>query len=474
MALSLVKTSIYADANNAYLDGSIVLEFNQDLNLATVTESTVFLFLLPDYNPFSISRQVDGKNLIIAPSPGIFLQNRSYEIVIVSGPSGIKSSTNEELASNIVIPFRTKESLKPVTTPPPDPVTILDRHDIVSAPVNDNVTVLIPDTRPQGNILPYTPCPPEELEAFLNGESGTIFIPGSGITSPVEVSSILKPVGSDPENYSIGLTDLSVITIYWPENIYIDDPAGVATLTYQVLTYPMNPFVKTTVDITVTAIQNQLIIQTSGLPSDITNHEFTLVLNPLKIRNLDSSKKNVLERFHFLGVLDPMMCTVDIARANAGLWMEQFSAKDYYEYSKLIHMYTLHYIKMSPHLDFTKLTQDQIESFSRYVCCSTALDMLTSGTEANPGTGMGSNSSLFVRKRQLPGVTIEYGELSDGNSKNGTAGSPGKESLKRLLECIEKNKPKQERVQDKGPMSISTGTKSLYDTSMSIPVRRRL
>ena len=68
MALSLVTTSILADANNAYLDGSIVLEFNQDLNPSSVTESSVLLFLLPDYNPFNISRQVDGKNLIIAAS----------------------------------------------------------------------------------------------------------------------------------------------------------------------------------------------------------------------------------------------------------------------------------------------------------------------------------------------------------------------------------------------------------------------
>jgi len=474
MALSLVTTSILADANNAYLDGSIVLEFNQDLNPSSVTESSVLLFLLPDYNPFNISRQVDGKNLIIAASPGLLLQNKSYELVIVSGTSGLKSNTNEELASNIVVPFKTRETLKPTVTPPIDPVTILDRHDIVAAPVNDNTTILVPDTRPQGDILPYTPCPPDELEAFLNGDSGTVFIPGSGVTAPITVSSILKPVGSDPENYSIGLTDLSVITIYWPENIYLDDTVGVVNLSYQVLTYPMDPFAKTIVTTTVSAIENQLIIQTSGLPTDITNHEFTLIINPLKIRNLDSTKKNVLERFHFLGVLDPMMCTVDIAKANAGLWMDQFSTRDYYEYSKLIHMHTLHYIAMSPHLDFNNLTQDQTNIFSKYVCCSTALDMLSSGTESNPGTGMGASAGMFVKRRQLPGVTIEYGQLMDGSLKDGTAGDPGKESFKRLLECIEQNKPKQERTHDRGPMAISTGTKSLYDTSLSIPLRRRL
>lgn len=474
MAFSLVTTTIPEDANNAYLDGSIVLEFDQDLNPSSVTESSVLLFLLPDYNPFSISRQVDGKNLIIAASPGLFLQNRSYELVIVSGSSGIKSNTNEELTSNIVVPFKTKETLKPTVTPPIDPVTILDRHDIVAAPVNDNVTILVPDTRPQGEILPYTPCPPDELEAFLNGDSGSIFVPGSGITTPVIVSDILRPVASDPENYSIGLTDLSVITIYWPENIYLDDTTNVVTLSYQVLAYPMNPFAKTIVATTVSAIGNQLIIQTSGLPPDITNHEFTLVINPLKVRNLDSTKRNVLERFHFLGILDPMMCTVDIAKANAGLWMDSFSARDYYEYSKLIHMHTLHYIAISPHLDFNNLTQEQIDVFSKYVCCSTALDMLSSGTESNPGTGMGAGAGLFVKRRQLPGVTIEYGQLSNSNSKDGTSADPGKESFKRLLKCIEQNKPKQERTHDKGPMSISTGTKSLYDTSFSIPIRRRL
>jgi hypothetical protein len=471
MALSLVTTTINAAANDAYLDDSIVLEFNQDLKVNSVNTTSVLLFLLPDYNPFNADRQVDGKYLIVKASPGTLVRNSSYELVVVSGASGLLSTTDEQLVNNLVVPFQTKEKLKP-TTPTTDPITTLSDYDIVAQPVGDDTTILIPDTRPQGEILPYVPCPPDELEAFLNDSP---IINASGIITPLAAGAILKPVLSDPENYSVGITSLETITIYWPENIYIDDLSNVAKLSYQVLNYPMNPFTKTNVTITaINTISNQLIISTTGIPADITNYEFTLVINPLKIRNEDYSKKNVVEKFHFLGVLSPMLCTVEIAKGNAGLWMDEFTNRDYYEYSKIIHKYSTLYMSMSPHLDFANLTVDEETIFSKYVCCSTALDMLTSGTTTKPGSGLGANSSLFVKKRQLPGVTIEYGQSADGSLKDGTVGDPGKESLKRLLKCIEENKPKQERTHDKGPMAIRTGTKSLYDTSLSIPIRRRL
>ncbi len=475
MAFSLVSTTVNPDLSDAYLDDSIILEFDQDINVSTANNLSVLLYLLPTYNPFNISIQVDGKNLIVKAANGVLLRNSSYELVVVSGSSGLKSQTAEELTSNIVVAFRTKETLKPIESVAVDPVTIIEDHDIVASPMGDDTTILVPDSRPQGDILPYVPCPPDEVG---DEYPGGISIVGSGIpTTPIVSSSILRPIGSDPSNYSIGITSLDTITIFWPENIVLESviPSQVAELSYQVLSYNIDPFSKTVVTIdTVSAIENQLILQVSGLPVDLTNHEFTLVLKPLKIRNIDSTKKNVVEKFNFLGILDPMMCTVDIAKANAGLWMVEFSDKDIYEYSKIIHRYSMEYmVLMERFVPVADMTPSQLVSFSKYVCCSTALDMLTSGSVSNYNTS-GAGSKLFVKRRELPGVTIEYNQFSSIGDSDGVSGDPGKESLKRLLKCIEDNKPASTRIPGKGPIAIATGTKSLYDTSWSIPIRRRL
>jgi hypothetical protein len=99
--------------------------------------------------------------------------------------------------------------------------------------------------------------------------------------------------------------------------------------------------------------------------------------------------------------------------------------------------------------------------------------MISNGSSIAGSTSGSNRSGIFVKKRVLPGVTVEYGQLSSSGGSSDVS-DPGKESLKRLLECIETNKPKDERTLDKGPMGITTGVKSVYDTSGSFPYRRRL
>jgi hypothetical protein len=468
MALTLVTSTVNPSADNAYLDDWIVLEFDQNIDPLTVTSNTVTLYLLPNYNPYSIKTEVTNNILKVKGSPSLLGRNSSYELLVVSGATGVKSATAQQLTENKIIAFQTKELLAP-SVPAPDPQVVVQQYSNIQEQIGDPVAILVPDVNIQGEIMPFKPCPP--------GGFGDVTVPifESGIPVTVSGSSLLKSITSDPDPYSVGVTDLTTITIYWEEAIELVVSTGVVELSYEDLNYPINAFSKTQVVIdNVSAVGNQLIISASGFPTNLTNLEFTLIIKPLKIQSLDGLKKNGLERYYWLGVLDPLLCTIDMAKANAGLWTDEFSLKDIYYYIKLMYIHSVSVLRGSGYSDVNSVPDDVLVSMSKFVCCSTALDMITNGSSISGSSSGSSRSGIFVKKRVLPGVTVEYGTLSSTASSAKDIADPAKESLKRLLDCINTNKPKDQRTLDKGPLGITTGVKSLYDTSTSIPYRRRL
>lgn len=468
MALTLVTTTVNPTALDAYLDDWIVLEFDQNIDPLTVTANTVTLYLLPNYNVYSLTTEVEDKIIRVKGNP-ILGRNSDYQLLIVSGPAGVKSTSAEQLTENKIVSFSTKELLLPPTiTNPVDPASVVNEYSNIQEQIGDPAAILVPDVNIQGEIMPFKPCPP--------GGFGDTTLPvfESGIPVTVSGASLLRSITADPEPYSIGVTDLTTITVYWDEPIELVQSVGVVELSYENLNYPINAFSKTMLTIdNVSVVGSQLIIAASGFPVDLTNLEFTLVIRPLKVQSIGGLKKNGIERYYWLGRLDPMLCTIDMAKANAGLWMEEFTPKDIYYYSKLMYIHSVSVLRGSGYTNVTEVPDDVLVSMSKYVCCSSALDMISNGSSI-AGSASGSNrSGIFVKKRVLPGVTVEYGQLSSSGGSSDVS-DPGKESLKRLLECIETNKPKDERTLDKGPMGITTGVKSVYDTSGSFPYRRRL
>lgn len=468
MALTLVTTTVNPTALDAYLDDWIVLEFDQNIDPLTVTANTVTLYLLPNYNVYSLTTEVEDKIIRVKGNP-ILGRNSDYQLLIVSGPAGVKSTSAEQLTENKIVSFSTKELLLPPTiTNPVDSASVVNEYSNIQEQIGDPAAILVPDVNIQGEIMPFKPCPP--------GGFGDTTLPvfESGIPVTVSGASLLRSITADPEPYSIGVTDLTTITVYWDEPIELVQSVGVVELSYENLNYPINAFSKTMLTIdSVSVVGSQLIIAASGFPVDLTNLEFTLVIRPLKVQSIGGLKKNGIERYYWLGRLDPMLCTIDMAKANAGLWMEEFTPKDIYYYSKLMYIHSVSVLRGSGYTNVTEVPDDVLVSMSKYVCCSSALDMISNGSSI-AGSASGSNrSGIFVKKRVLPGVTVEYGQLSSSGGSSDVS-DPGKESLKRLLECIETNKPKDERTLDKGPMGITTGVKSVYDTSGSFPYRRRL
>lgn len=471
MALELVSSTVLKDANNAYLDGWIVLEFNQDIDPATVNNTTVQLYILPSYNLFSIKREVfEPRKIRVKADPTILIRNSSYELVIISGSGGVKSTSGDTLSSNKIVPFSTKELLAP-TEPPTPPEEVVQKYSNVQQQIGDNVAILVPDTEIQGEIQPFRPCPPG---GFQEEEQNYEYV--SGVPVPVEGVGLLKVINSDPPPYSIGVTDLTTIVVYWNEPIVIVNPIKMLELSYENLNFPFNPFTKTVVPIdNVSVLGNEMIIEVlpENLPTDYTNIEFTLVIKPLKISSVDGKRRNTLERINWLGRLDPLLCTIDMAKANAGLWMEEFTSKDIYYYTKAMYMHSVTVLRGNGYTSVAQVPPDELASMSKYVCCSTALDMLSKGTEETGSGLMGGRGSLFVKRRSHPGVTIEYGLVNNGSGED-EVGDPAKEAMKRLMECIKTHKPKDERVMETGPIGIDIGVKSLYDKSGSIPRRRRL
>lgn len=480
MALNLVSATVLKDNTNAYLDGDIVLTFDQNIDSATVTDSTVILYLLPNYNPYSIKRTVTDNKITITPNPFPLARNSSFELLVVSGANGVKSLTAEQITSNIITPFATQELLAP-TDPPAEPATVIDNYSNIQGTIGDPTTILVPDVNIQGEIVPFKPCTPDGFGSV------DIEYTASGIPVTLTGSAMLKSSGSDPEPYSIGITDISQIIIYWPEDILLVGTPPIVELTYEDLNWPFSPYTKTAITIdSVIAVGNQLVIATSGAPADLTNLEFTLTIKALKIQSVDGVRTNGVEKYNWMGTLDPLLCTIEMAQSNAGLWGEALTEKDVYNYTKMMYLHSITALRGSGYTSLADLQQKAKElgqdanqilyDLSKYVCCSTALDMLTDSVAGAKKGTQGSRSGLFVKKRSLPGVSVEYDNFfsSAAVGKNAT-GSPAQEALKKLMECINDHKPKDERLMENGgPMAIATGVKSIYDTSLSIPGRRRL
>jgi hypothetical protein len=273
-------------------------------------------------------------------------------------------------------------------------------------------------------------------------------------------------IDSIPKAYEMGVIDASTVVSIWDQNIQIIGN-GPMKMTVQDLKIGASPFAVSGVPQIGNAqvVQNQL---SEMFESVVTlNKEFTVTIGAGLVKSVDGTKLNKFTKFKFTGPLDPMFCTVEMAINNAGLWGIDFSDEDLYEYTLMIHRLSISAMQLNGFASITEVDDLSLNKMGNYVCCSTALAMLT---YKDAGQGISSDGALggAVKKRVLPGVTIEYG--ATGSSASSGGADPFSESVKRLMDCIEKNKPG--GLNDKyGWYGIAHGIKSFRDPSY--PLRRR-
>jgi len=468
--LELQNTVFQESQTTAYLDASIELEFNVNLDETTVVaEDTVKLYVTSSNQRLAVATSVADNVLTVSPDP-VFPPNTTLSIVVLRGSGGVKGIGGEELEDNLIIEFKTEDKLLPPglggeadTSDPED--TAEDIDFITEAITGEETNIVVPDVSPQGDVQSFTPCPP-----FDGIDAGTEVVTSteSGIPSTV-VTSKLSLLGSIPEEFEVGISDISEIVLVWSEDIIgnIDYPLS---MTYQDLPVPEDPFSSTTVPHSGLPIIIESSITQPFEVSEIdpTNKEFTVIVKAGNLSNTDDSKTNMTERIVFSGPLEPVLCTIDQVMANAGMWDTEFTKKDTYYYYKLIHDISVFAIGCAGYDDISEVPEDELTRIRRYVCCSAALRMIVFGggdEKSTPGT-----TDVYVKKRDLPGVSMTYGLITGGAVDN--EDSPKTQVLRRLIDCIRTNAPPCDTEPGISPYIIKYGTKSKYDPSR--PFRRRL
>lgn len=410
--------------SNVYLDGSVTVSFDATLDSSTVNNNTVLLYKVPDYTRRNVYLSVSGSDIVLNFEDAKLEPNSDWQIIIVSGANGVKSSGGDTLTENEIIDFSTQDLLTPTAQDDTSAEELQDElnYDKADEPVVGDVEkeIVVPDLNIQGDIEDFEPC----SEDTLNGAD--TFVEDSGLPSVVKR---LNLVGSIPREYTVGVTDVSELTIVWDRNVK-ENSSSTISFTYQDLPDPEDPFSNTEVESSgIPTVIGDRIIAEYVNPDDLTNKEFTVVIKAGKVSSINDKYTNVTETINFAGKLVPMLCTFQMARQRAGMWGVEFSRKAIYHYNLIIHRESVHALKSRGYDTIEDVPEGELPVLSRYVCCYAALQMLGTGASGESG---GATGGLFVKRRDLPGVSISYDEHS---TASGSA-NPYNEMLKSIIECL--------------------------------------
>ncbi|OYT15273.1 MAG: hypothetical protein B7C24_13905 [Bacteroidetes bacterium 4572_77] len=461
MALNIISTEINPSSSNTYLNTTLRLIANKTIDGDSCSDATIYLYKLPEYQRYGITIETQDTELRISSSD-IFLQNTQYQLILLKGSSGVLALDTEELDENYILDFTTGTLLEPATTETPE--EILDEIDNV-LDVTDTAhadhDIVVPDVNLSGGLQPFLACEP--TGSTNTGSGGETNTSGEVITNTVYV------VNSEPAAYSVGITDIHTINLFWNENVNISG-IDILTLNSQSLIPPIDPFAKTIIVPTSnTAVTNRIVTR-EFTSENTTNLEYTATINAGNVTSIDGTKTNLTYNLVFSGPLYPVLCTVEQVKANAGLWNQQFTAKDYYYYYKLLHKESIAIIAAAGYNNVGEITEPtELISLSKYVCCVVAMYMLVYGSP-NSNT-VQQTFGTYVKKRDLPGFSITYDVMSGSSESN----SPTSEIMKRLTECLKNNAPRSVRDIINNdithPIYVDHGVKSVQDPSR--PIRRR-
>jgi len=453
--------------SDVYLDGSIDVIFDADIDSSTVNLDNVYLYILPNYIRYTATLSVDAEKLTLDFNSVPLKPNLEWQIILTSGASGIKSSVGDSLTENELIEFTTQTTVSPEAAEDAESLEEKLNTDYTTEALTGtsdvNQVIVIPDTTIQGDVATHTPCSPD----FGAGiDTSELIIEGSGIGS-----GILTFIGSIPREYSVGIWDVSEVTIVYNEAIEITDSSvtpNPVEMSWQDMPYPLDPFTHELAEHSgLPVIVNDRIISTYLYRNDAgqlelidpINKEFTVKVKAGKMTGEDSGTVNVTQTVHFIGPLEPMLCTFDMAKTRAGMWDVEWGRKSIYHYTKLIHEISIQALTSRGYSDISEASIQDITELSRFVCCYTALQMLAYGIGDEASTGS-SSSGVFVKRRDLPGVSITYERITGGG--NGVL-SAEENNLKILEECVKNAGVIQDSQFEN--ISIKHGVKSYNDSS---------
>lgn len=466
--MKFLTTKTSKDLQNVYLDGKLELVFDEKVDSSTVTDTTVQLYRKADtWQRHGINLEVDNKSINITFKSAL-LPNEKWIVLIISGASGVKASDGSELATNVQVEFKTTNTV----TPPPDETPTVDittqLDDVNEVHTGTDKDYIVPDTTPQGEIQEFQECPTDfsSPDGIPHGPANST----SGL--PTTASGKLTINGSAPSPYEVGVTDIEDLLVIWNKDVKAGPKTPSVKLTYQELPAPDDPFASTTVikdedDIYVDNELNASFVP----PADTVNKEFTVVIKAGRVVADDDSAKNSTEKWVFSGPLQPSFVGLEDVKVTAGMWNQEFDSKDIYYFTKLIHQESVQGMDILGYKKVEDITEKDLKRLKKFVRCIVALKMRAVGTGGSSGSGA-TGSELFVRKRDLPGVSITYDEFSSKGTNDET--SPTQELERKLKDCICETEIVGCTDSDhKGSIIVDSGVKSMWPWDLYRPTRGR-
>lgn len=465
--MEAIKFTVDPNVDAVYIDAPIKIQFDTAINAATVTSTSVLLYLVSgtNYNLYAYEYEVSGDTLTIKPKTNVpWVPNATYNLVIANGATGLLSTLGETLDTRIIYKFKTSNLTKPI-----DPAVIVDEtktsenlKEAAEVVTGRDIEILIPSTLPQGEIQPYAPCFPFNGVDSAFGETG-IINSGSGIG--LLIAGGLVFLGSVPAEFSVGVQDITQIVVVWDKDVQIKtDPA--IEMTWQDLPMPIDPFSRNSAVVSQPAIALGSRLFSFFNAIDTLNKEFTVRINPGRlVTTEDPTVFNMDETIVFAGPLSPTFCNLDIVISKAGMWGINLSNKAQYYYWKLIHQESVFAMKAKGYATTADIPPDQLVELSRYVCCNVALQLLTAG-EGNVNRSAYGGKKPFVKQRTLPGVSLTY-DMIDTSTKGKSADDT---TTQMLRDCV--RAAGIANFDDWEPIKVKHGVKSGNDSRF--PAMRRL
>jgi len=371
--ISIQYTVPVENSAGLFINDPIKISLDQSIDVSYLSIDYFILYRTNnDYTEFYEQNDVvvTLEDEIINIKPVInLLSESSYLLMIIGGPSGIESTTNDFLDSNFVLKFKTGNSIRII---PDSAATINGINIFVDGGTN------IPEIKQSYDLFSL-----------------------SGDLTPIGIISTI------PSHMSMGVNGLDKIIIKFNDTI-LNTSIPVNTLVgrYNGIPYDFDPFSDNDIIPTNVVIDKDSLIFTIPILSGELNNEYTFRLSPGVIQG--TSKKSAMENqyeFKFYSRLSPLYATADqiISRLKGFSDNAQITISKAEIYKLILEqsLYVLNKYKFT-------VTPDLIPVLNRLIVCMVLKDLFTSGFVMVPN----------IKSRELIANKVEYYNFNTDDAKN--------------------------------------------------------
>jgi len=367
MKMNVVSTYPPDIASPAYLDDSIIVRFDEEIEGSYATSQFFLLYRTnEDHSVFytQISTNISLKGTEVFIKPYAFDANTYYALIIIGGAQGVQSISGSTLSTNYVLYFRTGKAYAPVAP--------------VISTISGEVSVNVIDGEPN--------------QAYSLDE----FAPSYDVFTASEEATVSCIISTMPKNMSIGLSQLSTISLVCNGPVVSGClPESSVEILYSGLPVDSNLFNHPDIEKTIIYHDNVIAIQLST-PLDMENREVVVSVAPGFIRVQDKNVDTSGIELRFLGRLSPFYVTPDYVRMR---YMGMMAGSEFplsqYELAKLIFDKSL-FIQET--IGITSVDQQQLATIANYITCLLLRDMILMGRALNG----------YVRSRELLSTRVQY------------------------------------------------------------------